>query len=141
MTWKTYTWFKELLNVNVEGGIGDEVEGLGPLSVLPLAVELDKDCVSNVSPRWVMERVKGYYKLVGVSCDQFEDKLLALFEWIEAKRDQSLADSLALVTPISRVKGQREIKWLDCSINYEKKGDQSYRRRGKGKGMSCVTEA
>jgi hypothetical protein len=73
--------------VNVEGGVGDEVEGLGPLSVLPLAVELDKDSASNVSPSWVMERVKGYYKLVGVSCDQFEDKLLALFEQIEAKRD------------------------------------------------------
>jgi hypothetical protein len=57
-------------SVNVEGGVGDEVEGLGPLSVLPLAVELDKDFASNVSPRWVMERVKGYYKLVGVSCDQ-----------------------------------------------------------------------
>jgi hypothetical protein len=71
----------------VEGGVGDEVEGLGPLSVLPLAVELDKDSASNVSPSWVMERVKGYYKLVGVSCDQFEDKLLALFEQIEAKRD------------------------------------------------------
>jgi hypothetical protein len=56
------------------------VEGLGPLSILPLAVELDKDSSLNVSPRWVMERVKGYYKLVGVSCDQFEDKLLDLFE-------------------------------------------------------------
>jgi len=128
-------------SVNVEGGVGDEGEGLGPLSVLPLAVELDKDSVLNVSPRWVMERVKGYYKLVGVSCDQFEDKLLALFEQIEAKRDQSLVDSLALVTSVSGVKGQREIKRLDCSINYEKKGEQSYRRRGKSKGVSCVNEA
>jgi hypothetical protein len=127
--------------VNMEGGVGDEGEGLGPLSVLPLAVELDKNSVSNVSPKWVMERVKGYYKLVGVSCDQFEDKLLALFEQIEAKRDQSLVDSLALVTSVSGVKGQREIKRLDCSINYEKKGEQSYRRRGKSKGVSCVNEA
>jgi hypothetical protein len=51
----------------VEGGVGNEVEGFGPLSVIPLAVEMDKDSSSNVSPRWVMERVKGYYKLVGVS--------------------------------------------------------------------------
>lgn len=49
---------------NVEGGVGDEVEGLGPLSVMPLAVEMGKDSCSNVSPRLVMERVKGYYKLV-----------------------------------------------------------------------------
>jgi hypothetical protein len=126
---------------NVEGSVGDEVEGLGPLLVMPLAVEMDKDSCSNVSPRWVMERVMGYYKLVGVSCDQYEDKLLALFEQIEAKQVQSLADSLALATTVSRVKGQREIKRLDCSINYDKKGEQSYRRRGKGRGSSCVNEA
>jgi hypothetical protein len=136
-----FSFQSDLRAVNVEGGVGDEVEGLATLSLLPLAVEVDKDSVSNVSPRWVMERVQGYYKLVGVSCDQFEDKLLALFEQIEAKRDQSLVDSLALVTSVSGVKGQREIKRLDCSINYEKKGEQSYRRRGKGKGVSCVYEA
>jgi hypothetical protein len=95
----------------------------------------------QVSPKWVVERVKGYYKLVGVSCDHYEDKLLALFEEIEARRVQSLADSLAMVTTASGVKGQREIKRLDCSINYEKKGKQSNRRRGKGRGMSCVNEA
>jgi hypothetical protein len=138
---------KELLSVGAqsvlssvfeEGGVGDEVEGLGPISVLPfLAVEMDKDSSSIVSPRWVMERVKGYYKLIGVSCDQFEDKLLALFELIETKRVQSLA----MVPSVSGVKGQREIKRLDCSINYDKKGVQSYRRRGKGRGLFSVNEA
>jgi hypothetical protein len=39
------------------------------------------------------------------------------------------------------VKGQREIKRLDCSINYDKKGEQSYRRRGKGRGLFGVNEA
>jgi len=125
----------------VEGGVGDELEGIGPISVMPLAVEMDKDSSSNVSPRWVMERVKGYYKLVGVSCDQYEDKLLALFELIEARRVQSLADSLAMVTTVSRVKGQRKIKRLDCCINYDKKGEQSNRRRGKDRGVTCVNEA
>jgi hypothetical protein len=89
----------------VEGGVGDEVEGLGPLFVMPLAVEMDKDSSSNVSPRWVMERVKGYYKLVRVSCDQYEDKLLALFEQIEARWVQPLADYLAMVNTVSGVKG------------------------------------
>jgi hypothetical protein len=126
-----------LRSAMVEGGEGDEVEGLGPLSILPLAVELDKGSSLNVSPRWVMERVKSYYKLIGVSCDQFEDKLLALFELIEARR----ADSLAMVPTASGVKGQREIKQLDCSINYDKKGEQSYRRRGKGRGLFGVNEA
>jgi hypothetical protein len=125
----------------VEGGVGDELEGIGLISVMPLAVEMDKDSSSSVSPRWVMERVKGYYKLVRVSCDQYEDKLLALFELIEARRVHSLADSLAMVTATPGVKGQREIKRLDCSINYDKKGEQSSRRRGKGRGVMCVNEA
>jgi len=120
----------------VEGGVGDELEGFGPLSVMPLAVEMDKDLSSSVSPRWVMERVKGYYKLV--RSDHYEDKLLALFEDIEARRVQSLADSLAMVTTVSGVKGQREIKRLECSINYDKKEEQSNRRRGKGGGVSCA---
>jgi hypothetical protein len=126
-----------LSSVFVEGGVGDEVESLGLISVLPLAVEMEKDSSSIVSPRWVMERVKGYHKLIGVSCDQFEDKLLALFELIEARRVQSLA----MVPSVSGVKGQREIKRLDCSINYDKKGVQSYRRRGNGRGLFCVNEA
>jgi hypothetical protein len=56
-----------LSSVFVEGGVGDEVESLGLISVLPLAVEMEKDSSSIVSPRWVMERVKGYYKLIRVS--------------------------------------------------------------------------
>jgi hypothetical protein len=74
------------------------------------------------------------------SCDQYEDKLLALFELIEARRVQSLADSLAMVTTVSGVKGQKDIKRLDYSINYDKKGEQS-NRRGKGRGVTCVNEA
>jgi hypothetical protein len=125
----------------VEGRVGDELEGMGLISVMPLAVEMDKDFSSNVSPRWVLERVKGYYKLIGVSCDQYEDKLLVLFEQIEARRVHPLADSLAMVTTVSGMKGQREIKWLNCSINYDKKGEQSNRRRVKGRGVTCGNEA
>jgi hypothetical protein len=47
-------------------------------------------------------------KLVGVSCDQFEDKLLALFELIEARRDQSLADSLAMVPSVRSERSERD---------------------------------
>jgi len=125
----------------VEGGVGIELEGVGQISVMPLAVEMDKDFSSSVSPRWVMERVKDYYKLVGVSCDQYEDNLLALFELIEASRAQSMEHSLAMVTTVAGVKGQREIKRLDCSINYDKKGEQSNRRRVKGRDATCVNEA
>jgi hypothetical protein len=65
---------------------------------------------------------------------------LALFEEIKATRDQKIAETMAMATAISGVKGHREIKLLDCSINYDK-GDQSNRRRGKGRGFSCLNEA
>jgi hypothetical protein len=64
----------------VGGGEGAELEDFGPLSLVPLAVKVGKESSSSVSPRWVVERVKGYYKLIGLSCDWYEDKLLALFE-------------------------------------------------------------
>jgi hypothetical protein len=114
-----------------DGGVGDGLEGMGPISVMPLAVEMDKDSSLNVSPSWVLERVKGYYRLVGVSCDQYEDKLLVLFEQIEARRVHSLTDFLAMVTTASGVKGQREIKRLDCSMNYDKKGSNLIEGEGR----------
>jgi hypothetical protein len=67
----------------------------------------NKDHPSSVSPRWWVERVKGFYKVVGLSCDRFEDKLMALFEEIEASRDQTLAKTMSTVPSTSRIKVQR----------------------------------
>jgi len=94
-------------------GEGAELEDFGPLSLVPLAVKVGKESSSSVSPRWVVERVKGYYKLIGLSCDRYEDKLLALFEEIEATRDHTIAETMAMASAVSRVKGQREISgWI-----------------------------
>jgi hypothetical protein len=38
----------------------------------------------RVSPRWVVERVKGFYHVVGLSCEGYEVKMMALFVEIEA---------------------------------------------------------
>jgi hypothetical protein len=38
----------------------------------------------RVSPRRVVESVKGFYQVVGLLCEGYEDKMLALFEGIEA---------------------------------------------------------
>jgi hypothetical protein len=73
-------------------------------------VSVGKEPSSSVSPRWVVERVRGFYKVVGLSCDRFEDKLMALFEEIEATRDQSIAKTMSMVTSTSGLKGQRERK-------------------------------
>jgi hypothetical protein len=77
----------------------------------------------------VVEQVKGFYKKVGLSCDRFEDKLMSLFEEIEVTRDQTIAETMDMATVASEMKGQQERKHLDCSINYDKKGDYSNRRK------------
>jgi hypothetical protein len=76
---------------DVVDGEGEGLEDSGPLSIVPLAVSVGKEPISSVSPRLVVERVKGFYKVVGLSCDRFEDKLMTLFEEIEATRDQTIA--------------------------------------------------
>ncbi len=41
---------------------------------------------NSVSTEWVVERVKGFCHVVGLSCAGFEDKLMALFNNVEAHR-------------------------------------------------------
>jgi hypothetical protein len=67
--------------------------------------------------------------MLGLSCGRFEDRLLALFEEIEAARDLSLVDPKTNYLSSQGVKEQRELNRLAWSINYEKKGDHSVRGR------------
>jgi len=54
------------------------------LDVLPLAV-MEKDLGNDpMSTDWVIERIRGFCKVVGISCPGFEDKLMDLFNVIEA---------------------------------------------------------
>jgi hypothetical protein len=85
----------------------------------------------------VLERVKGLYQVVGLSSKGYEDKLLPLFEEIEAARDQSMPESLNTILSTPAAKGQRELNRLAWSLNYEKKGVQSIRGRHRGRGSSC----
>jgi hypothetical protein len=57
-----------------------QVESYEPMVLTLLAVE-GRDG-QRVSPRWVVERVKNFYQIIGLSCEGFEDKLLAIFEEI-----------------------------------------------------------
>jgi hypothetical protein len=45
-------------------GDGEGLEGRDPLSIVPLAMSVGEDHPSSVSPRWVVEGVKGFYKVV-----------------------------------------------------------------------------
>jgi len=56
------------------------------LDIHPLAVIGEKEGSYSVSPNWVVERIK---HLCHVTCEGFEDKLMALFIAIEASQPQS----------------------------------------------------
>lgn len=47
----------------------------------------------SVSLDWVVTRVKNFYHVVGMSCEGFEDQLLALFPTIEASTHQDGSNS------------------------------------------------
>jgi hypothetical protein len=127
-----------LLQDKTRDGEG-ELESYEPLVIAPLVVE-DADR-QRVSPRWVVERIKRFYPIIGLSCGHFEDILLALFEEIEVARDLSLADSKTKIMPALGVKGKRELNRLTWSVNYEKKGVRSDRGRHKGRGTSRYYDA
>jgi hypothetical protein len=76
-----------------EEDIKGELERCEPLVLTPMAVDGGDMHHPRVSHRWVVERVKSFYQVVGLSCEGYEDKLLALFEEIEAARDLSMVES------------------------------------------------
>jgi len=115
----------------------DEVLGGSEmLDVQPLAV-MEKDLGDvPMSTDWVFERIRGFCKVVGISCPGFEDKLMDLFNVIEAHR---YSDRVMRDNNLSAMgnRGQREVKRLECSVNYDGKGGQSSRLTRKGRVGNC----
>jgi hypothetical protein len=75
--------------------------------------------------------VKGIHLIVGISCEGFEEELMALFTAIEVNHSQKeLASCSNLVN-----KDSRELKRLSYSINYDMKGSSASRGRGKGRAL------
>jgi len=62
-----------LLQNKVRDGEG-ELESYEPIVITPLAVEGVNG--QRVSPRWVVERIKRFYPIIGLSCGRFKDRLL-----------------------------------------------------------------
>jgi len=84
----------------------------------------------------MVERVKSFYQVLGLSYEGYEDKLLALYEEIEATRDLSMVKSKNTYPSPPGAKGQGELNRLAWSINYEKKGVQSVKGRHRRRGSS-----
>jgi len=123
----------EVKNSNEEGESG------APLEITHLAAKGGEK--HRVSPRWVVEKVMSCYQSIGLSCEGFEDRMLAMFEEIEAAGERSLASPKTLYPSNQGAKGKRELNRLAWSMSYEKKGVLSARGRTKGRGLSCSYDA
>lgn len=119
------------VNGGQEGGIDEEavhVEETEGFSYEPLECchveETTNVHAIEVGPQpsnWVIQKMQEFSKLVGVSCDGYESKLIQLFEELEASRGQGMCTSGGK----ARRKGVRELKRLECSVNYGAKGGKT----------------
>ncbi|KAB1207902.1 hypothetical protein CJ030_MR7G024264 [Morella rubra] len=84
--------------------------------------------------KWVLNMVSSFRKMVGVSCEGYEDKLMSLFEELEQNRE------LMCRKYPSRSEGKlvREMKGLLSSINYEEQASVSRTsRKGERATLGC----
>jgi hypothetical protein len=86
---------------------------------------------------WVLQCAKEIRCVVGVSCEGFEEQFMAILTAIEAGRPQKVRGSFSNCGS----KGNRELKRLECSINYDSKFENSSRAFGKERGSSFFNEA
>jgi hypothetical protein len=100
----------------------DVIGGSEMLDIQPLAVLGEQLGDNFVSTEWVVERVKGFYKIVGLSCLGLEDKLMVeLFNDIEPHRYSNRVGHDNNLSAKFGNRGQREVKRLECLVNYDGK--------------------
>jgi hypothetical protein len=120
--------------VNVEGEKFIDV----PLEIEPL--EAYPECPEGKVCEWVIERVKGMCHVWGMSCEGYEGELEKLFRKIEGNRGKAFSPA---ATPTkSTVKGNRELRGLQTTMNYDGKMGKENRgkkqkQRARGGGLLC----
>jgi hypothetical protein len=81
--------------------------------------------------------VKILCHVVGLSCEGFEDQMMAMFTMIQASQHQNSLASTPDLCSKSANRGNRELKRLVCPVNYDIKGGHSNRVKGEGRGSKC----
>jgi len=79
-----------------------------------------------------LQSVQKIYRIVGISCMGHEEQFMALLIVIEECHHLEDLTSLSKLGNI----GNMELRRLECSINYDAKGESSSRGKGKDKGLS-----
>jgi len=90
-----------------------------------------------VSTEWVVESVKNFCKVVGLSCSGFKDKLMELLKDIEAHWYSNRVGHDNNLSAKFGNRGQRKVKRLECSVNYDRKGGLSSRLARKRRVVNC----
>jgi hypothetical protein len=129
------------MELRCDGGNADVeflkgVEALSPLSSYPLTVLGDLVGPGFECFDWVVQNAIGFYWLVGVSCEGFEGSF-AMLRAIKAKeyhRKQGLASTPQKIG--IKVVGSWED--LECSINYDSKGECSSHGKGRKEGYQFL---
>jgi hypothetical protein len=119
----------------------DEVLEMEPLEVILEDVLEERDPPEQVSCEWVLERVKKFCTVVGLSYDGYEEQMMELFSAIEENRKASTVFNTTEVLPKSKTKGKRELQRLECSINYDSKRGSDSKAKAKVRGVRMVNEA
>jgi hypothetical protein len=76
---------------------------------------------------WVLQCVKEIYPIVGISYAGHEEPFFALLTVIEEEYHREEIGSLSKLG----IKGNRELRNLECSINYDARGKCSSHGKGK----------
>lgn len=86
---------------------------------------------------WVVQIAKAIHQVFGVSCVGFEEQFMEILIAIEASCTKKVLAS----NYKPRNKGSTELRWLECSINYDSKGGSSSHGKRKERGLSVLNEA
>jgi hypothetical protein len=112
--------------------VGEREGRVGSVSPLNSYTNLDGDlsCYSD----WVIQRANEIYPILGISFKGHKLQLLDFLSFLEV--DRLLGEGGAL--SCGGKKGKREVKNLECSINYDARGSCSNRGKRKTRGHPVV---
>lgn len=87
-----------------------------PLNSYPLANIEEPMFLASDFLDWVLQKIRDFHQFAGVSCEGFDEEMMAFFTAIEADRKQKALISSPFSKSVSR--GDHELKRLSCCINY-----------------------
>ena len=89
--------------------------------------------VAQEQSEWVQQHMTAFSKLMGLAIEGFEDEAMRLFKAIERRWRQNGGTGVAEKEPTQKSrKGLRELRNLECSVNYESSQKMRGGRRLRG---------